>query len=510
MNDTVVVVGAGPVGLMLAYELGLAGVETVLVDRLAQQDRRSPGTAINTAVVEMLTQRGLMESLQPYGFEWPMAHFSHLFLDPAKLSGRHPYTFIVPQTRLERHLEEHVRRLGVDVRRGHELVGLDQHESGVVVQVDSGSGARSIRCRYVVGCDGAGSTVRNLAEIDFVGGESPFHGIVADLRAEQGDDLFALLGMQEYPAGIVTVSPLSPTELRLTIGEFGVAPPDRNAPPTPDELRATISRLTAKDLKIAEPHWLSRWYNVTRHAATYRNRRVFLAGDAGHVHFPLGGQALSTGIEDAVNLGWKLAADIHGWAPPGLLDTYQSERHPVGVRACMTTKAQIALMHPLEEVAPLRQIFKELIQFKDVNEYLVTMVGGLSVRYSMEYPEQGDEIPQHPLLGYRIPNVSLTISTGPAGVAQLFHSGRGVLLDFSRDGARGRGVPGWADRVDTVTAEPTAEIGATVVLARPDGRVAWADQATADNTGLHAALAAWFGVPNTTADNAKTARLGQL
>jgi hypothetical protein len=221
---------------------------------------------------------------------------------------------------------------------------------------------------------------------------------------------------------------------------------------------------------------------------------VFLAGDAAHVHFPLGGQALSTGIEDAVNLGWKLAADVQGWAPKELLDSYHDERHPVGARACMTTRAQVAVMHPLEKVAPLRDVLTELFQFEEVNDYLVKMAAGLDIQYTFEYPGSAGTV-AHPLLGWRLPDIALKTATGVSGVAQALHAGRGVLLDFS--GGAAVELDGWADRVDVVAAEPTTEIDATAVLLRPDGRVAWAhgDDA-AGYAGLLAALAMWFGVPD--------------
>ncbi|RKN50248.1 FAD-dependent monooxygenase [Micromonospora endolithica] len=479
MSSPIVIVGAGPVGLMLAGELGLAGVETVVLERQAEPNEHSRGGAINSAVVEMLTQRGIMDSLRGIGMEFPLAQFAHLPLNTAPLAGRHPFSFAIPHSLLERRLEEWAVKLGADVRRGSEVTGLAQDADGVDVTVRSGSAEHTVRASYVVGCDGADSVVRTLAGIDFPGVDPVFYGMLGDFRVGPGNPLLARIGSNQYDRGICTVVPTGPGTIRVITGEFEVAPPDPTAPVTVAEMTAAIARLVGDEL-AGEPLWMTRWDARTRQAESYRAGRVFVAGDAAHVHFPLGGQALSTGIEDAVNLGWKLAAAVDGWAGPDLLDSYHDERHPVGARACSSTRAQTALMHRMTEIGPLREIFGELIGFADVNAYLVRMAGGLDVRYPM--PGEGD------LPGTRLPDVPLTVGGDETSVAQLLHTGRGLLIDFTAEAT----LPaGWSDRVDHVWATPTDRIDAKAVLLRPDGRVAWAAGLAGGDPV--AALTTWFG-----------------
>jgi 2-polyprenyl-6-methoxyphenol hydroxylase-like FAD-dependent oxidoreductase len=493
VSEPVVVAGAGPTGLMLACELALAGVPAVVLERLAEPGGKSPGMAINPTVVELLDQRGLMDELREDALEWPEAHFAQLFLRPTELGEPHEFSHLVPQAYLERHLEEHARKLGVEMWRGHEVTGVSQDADGVTVRVRFAGGERDVRCAYLVGCDGARSTVRDLAGIDFPGVESPFYGIIGDVAAELTEEVIGQFGAHQCPTGLYTVGPSGPGRVRVATGEFDADPPDRSAPPTEDELRAHISRLTGADTLPGTPIWLIRWENVTRQADRYRSGRVFLAGDAAHVHFPLGGQAMSTGIEDAVNLAWKLAATLRGWAPADLLDSYHVERHPVGARACLTTRAQVALMYPTERVEPLRTVFGELARFPDVNEYLVRMAGGLDVRYPMAGlpdPERA-----HPLVGRRLPTVPLRTADGPSHTSRVLPAGRGLLLDFTGPAGLAEQIAGWADRVDLRSAEPTREIEASALLLRPDGRVAWAEAEPGDGAGLAAALHAWFGAP---------------
>ncbi|WP_255955318.1 FAD-dependent monooxygenase [Streptomyces odontomachi] len=505
MTDPVLIAGAGPVGLMLAQELGLAGVRTVVLERQPEPNERSRGMAINSGVVELLAQRGLMESLSGDGFEFPRAHFAHIFLDPERLGARHPYTFAVPHSKVELRLAERSEKLGVEIRRGTEVIGLDQDESGVTVRVRTSDGAEdTVRGAYLVGCDGTQSAVRELAGIDFPGVDSDFHGIIGDVSVEPGDKLFELLGFHQKDAGFFTVAPAGPDLLRVTTGEFEIEA-DGDAQLTRDDLFDSMERITGIRLTTGTALWLDHWYAPTRQAAQYRSGRVFVAGDAAHVHFPLGGQALSTGLEDAVNLGWKLAAAVQGRAPAGLLDTYHGERHPVGARACASTRAQMALMHPMDKVTPLRDIIAELVQMDDVNEYLVRMVGGLDVRYPFTYPDDAnasdpaDPAGSHPLLGARMSDVPLLTPDGATSMARLLHAGRGVFLDLSGTGALSSAVDGWTDRVAVVTAEPTPEIPATALLVRPDGRVAWA-AAEGPTTTPTGALRAWFGEPDKSED----------
>ncbi|WFE35228.1 FAD-dependent monooxygenase [Micromonospora sp. WMMD975] len=468
MDAAVVIAGAGPTGLLLAAELAQAGVPVVVLERDPEPRLAAMGMAINAGVVDLLAERGLMERIGADGLPWPRAHFAQLWLDPGRLPGRQTYTYLLPQAKLEEHLLAHAEKLGVEIRRGVTVRGVRQDADGVAVDTSAGV----VTAAYLVGCDGADSVVRGAAGITFEGSEVAFDGIAGDVEVPNGHPLYQQLGANEFNSGLFSVAPSGVGLLRVATGEFGRRPADPSAPPDAGELRAAVSRLIGQDIDVGTPRWLGRWNCETRQADRYRVGRVLVAGEAAHVHFPLGGQALSTNLEDAVNLGWKLAAELAGWAPGGLLDSYHDERHPAGARTCLTTAAQLALLYPADRVAPLRAVMNELIEFDAVNEYLVRTAGGLNVRH----PATGCD---HPLVGLRVPGVPL-----PAG--------RGLALRF--DPSVRLDVDGWADRVDLVTAEPSADIAAVALLARPDGRIAWATDGT-DPDGLAAALATWFGAP---------------
>jgi 2-polyprenyl-6-methoxyphenol hydroxylase-like FAD-dependent oxidoreductase len=476
---------------MLACELAVAGVRPTVIDRLDAADERSPGMAINAAVVELLAQRGLMAPLRDDGFEFPLAHFAHLMLDPARLAGRHPFAFAVPHHRLAQRLEERAVQLGARVIRGTELVSLDGDEDGVTAGTAAGE---VIRCRYLVGCDGGGSRVRALAGIDFPGTDLDFRGITADLEVDADDPLMTKLGFHQHDGGLFTVAPAAPGVVRVMVGEFGLPPAPGGVPVALADLQDSVKRVTGSDLITGTPCWIAAWGAPTRVADRYRADRVFLAGDAAHLCFPLGGQALAAGIEDAVNLGWKLAAEVNGWAPARLLFTYHTERHPAGVRMGQTTRAQTALMSQLDKVGPLREVLAELIAFDDVNEYLVKMVGGLDVTYPMACPALS--APTGPLVGRRLPDVPLTAGGQATSTATLLQGGHGLLLNFGDDAGVSRLAAGWAGRLDYVIAEPSPELGVAAMLVRPDGRVAWSSGTGGVwGTGLSAAIHQWFGEP---------------
>jgi 2-polyprenyl-6-methoxyphenol hydroxylase-like FAD-dependent oxidoreductase len=512
MDKTVVIVGAGPAGMVLAYELALAGAEPVVLDLHREQRQNAPGLALNVTVVELLARRGLMEALNGEGVSFPIAHFSHLWLDPTKLSEHHPYTFGLIQARLEGCLIEALRARGVEIRWGHRVTGLRQDAETVTVEAETANGPVTVTGRYAVGCDGADSAVRRLAGIDFPGDDYRFYGITGDLLVPRGSNLFGLLGPDWHPAGAFSAVPAGKAgiqglaamfsnnvtavpdqvPMRVLVGEFEQDAPDPDAAPTVEELHACALRIVGQDLDLGEPLWLSRWGYSRRQATAYRAGRVFVAGDAAHVHFPLGGQALSTGVEDAVNLGWKLAAVLRGTAPESLLDTYHTERHPVGESACRTTQAQVSLLYPWERALPLREILQDLIAFPDVNEYLLKMAAALNIRYPITYPDQPEES-VHPLQGWRLPAIPVEAVSGPTDLARLQHEGGGLLLDMSGDALGDTVAVGWSDRVRTVRAKTTPEVDAAVVLLRPDGRVAWADRSGTDAEGLARALSTWFG-----------------
>ncbi|MDL4815433.1 FAD-dependent monooxygenase [Actinomadura opuntiae] len=485
-DASVVIVGAGPVGLMLACELGLAGVDTVVLDRAPDREtgENLRSTMLHARAADLLDRRGLLDRLRRIEepAKWPMIHFANFWLDLTELLD-HEYSLIVPQLHTVRVLEERARELGADIRRGHEVTGLDQDAAGVTVRVRTPSGDRSVSGRYLAGCDGEDSTVRELAGFEAPPSGAPWYGILADFER-----LDAQWGSTMYPGGLlgITPHPYKKDWVRMMTVEFGVTGPGRNEPVTAAELGESLRRVSGEEWTLEPPAWMYRYSGRTRLASAYRRDRVFLAGDAAHVHYFGAGHGTSTGLHDAVNLGWKLAAEILGWAPPGLLDTYHAERHTVGRRVRMSQQAQLALQYPLDRVEPLRELFGELVGLQDVNRLLVGLVT------DVRYPVDG----AHPLVGRPVPDAALFTARGETRTAELLRAGRGVLIDLSDGAATGLGPAAeWAGRVEAVAAKPVTEIDAAAVLVRPDGHVAWADPEGTDEDGLRAALGTWFGAP---------------
>ncbi|MFF7459460.1 FAD-dependent monooxygenase [Kitasatospora sp. NPDC008115] len=496
MPITVAVVGAGPVGLMLACELKLNGVESVILERLERPSGQSRALGFNARTAELLHQRGLLERFLAEGTPVPVSHFAGLPMDLTKLDSRHKYTLSIAQFKVERLLEEYAVESGVEIRRGHEVVGLRQDDEGVVVSVDGGDGSYELRCEYLVGCDGGAGTVRGLAGIAFPGTGPKVHGILGDVASIETSVEFRT--PLSYPGGIFGVAPIEPSGFRVTTIEYDVPTPSRGTP-TLDELRESIRRVTGEDVRLGEARWLSRFSDSARLAERYRAGRVLLAGDAAHIHYPQSGQGMSLGIADAANLGWKLAAAVNGWAPEGLLDTYHSERHPVGRSVLTNTEAQKAMTFPMDWVRDLRTLFQQLMGYDDVHRHIMEEVTGVGVRYAVP-GGPSDERPGAAgtsLLGRRMPDLDLvTEAGGPTTVAELLRGGRGVLLVLSGDTPPPAVERGWGDRVDVVGAKPAAPAPAAAVLIRPDGHVAWAGDVvdgTADGQRLLDALAAWFG-----------------
>ncbi|HEY8980990.1 MAG TPA: FAD-dependent monooxygenase [Streptomyces sp.] len=485
MERTVVIAGGGPTGLMLAAELGLAGVDAVVLEKLPEPPGWSRALGLQWGSIEALDQRGLAAPVYEYpqvqAFGFGLMRFTGL---EQRLVPRR-----VPQRRIEQLLEARVEELGgVELRRGHAVTGMVQDDDGVTVTVRSEDGEYQIRASYLVGCDGGASTVRKLAGIAFPGTPSTLNGITGDLQVDAAAQL--RFDPQLLPRGFFALIPLGSGLVRISAAEFDTEPVSRDIPPTIEELHELTERLVGRRVDLGEPVLLSRFGSATRHAEHYRAGRVFLAGDAVHIHFPIGGQGLNTGIQDALNLGWKLAARVHGWAPEGLLDSYESERHPVGARVCMNTRAQMALMHPLDEVGPLREMFGELLGLEEVSKHLVHMLTGVDVHYPMGGADG------HPLTGRRVPNAAVVTEIEETTVARTLHGGRGVLFDLSGGRAQLPDVSGWKDRLDKVTAEPSHELGAAALLVRPDGYVAWADGLGEDVEGLSHAVRTWFGEPS--------------
>ncbi len=496
IDTDVVVVGAGPAGLMLAGELRLGGARVMVLERLREPSGQSRGLGFTTRTVEIFDQRGLLPLLgNPERSR--LGHFGGMQFDYGELEDADFGARGVPQHRTEECLATWAVGLGADLRRGWDVRDLVPDDSGVEVVADTPDGERRVHGRYLVGTDGGHSTVRRLAGFAFPGTAATRQMYLADVTGAGIRPRF--LG-ERRPGGMVMAAPLAPGTDRIIIVEDGSTAGERKEVPTFGELADRWERLTGEDIHGARATWIGSFTDRTRQATEYRRGRVLLAGDAAHVHLPAGGQGLSTGVQDAMNLGWKLAAEVAGHAPADLLDTYHSERHSVGQRLLMNTRAQGMLFVGGPDMDPLRSLMSELVALSGVRRHLAGIVSGLDIRYDV-----GNS---HPLAGSRLPPRTLTVipdpddpNAGPRRVstAELLHGGRGLLLDLTGEPGTRKLGEGWEDRVVTVTAEADDVLGPgtgpLALLVRPDGYIAWAGSAGAVPDGLPTALRRWFGEP---------------
>ena len=470
MIDVIVAVG-GPTGLMLAAELRLHGVRTVVLEKDTEPTRYVRALGLHARSVEVLDQRGLLQRFLTLGRQYPLGGFAGIPAPaPDRLDTAHPYILGIPQTTTDRLLSEHATALGAELRRGCELVGLSQDDHGVSAELADGT---RLRARYLVGCDGGRSTVRKLLGVGFPGEPTRVDTLIGEMQVTAPPETVAAV-----------VAEVRTTQLRFGLGPVGdgvyrvVVPADavaedRTVPPTLHEVQRQLQAFAGTDFGVHSPRWLSRFGDATRLAEHDRVDRVLLAGDAAHIHPPVGGQGLNLGIQDAFNLGWKLAADIHGWAPPALLDSYHTERHPVAAAVLDLTRAQMELIAPEPGPRSVRRLLADLMNFADVNRYLTEKIAAIGIRYDL-----GEG---HDLLGRRLRDVTLQRGR----LYELMHTGHGLLLDQT-----GRlSVTGWADRVDHIV-DLSDELDVPAVLLRPDGHVAWVGD---DQQDLLDRLPTWFG-----------------
>jgi 3-(3-hydroxy-phenyl)propionate hydroxylase len=479
-EHAVVIVGGGPTGLMLAAELALAGVDAAIVERRASQELAgSRAGGLHSRTIEVLDQRGVAERFLSQGQIHKAVHF-HVPLDISDFPTRHNYVLGLWQNHIERILGEWVDELAVPIYRERQVTGFTQDDDGVDVEL---SDDQRMTAQYLIGCDGGRSSIRKAAGIEFPGWDATTSWLIAE--AEMSDQ--PQWGFRNDAVGTHAIGKLEDGRARVVLTEQHVGSASE---PTLRDVSEALVAVYGTDFGIHSPTWISRFTDMTRQAAAYRDRRILLAGDAAHVHPPVGGQGLNIGVQDAMNLGWKLAQVIKRISPDSLLDTYHAERHPVGARALRNTMAQIALRRVDDRTKALGDYVSELLSMDEPRRRLAAEMSGLNIRY--EFGEG------HPLLGRRVPDLDLITANGPLRVFTLLRDARPVLLNLGEPGSFD--ITAWADRVRSVDAKYVGTwelpaIGAVAapaaVLIRPDGYVAWVGDRT--QPGLVDALTAWFG-----------------
>lgn len=479
----VVIVGAGPTGLMLAGELKLAGIDVVIIERRANQyldESRAKG--LHSRAVEVLDQRGIAERFISEGQQHPSVGFGGVRLDISDFPTRHNYLLGLSQSKFELILADWAKELGVPIMRSHEVTSFTQDDNGVTIEVSDG---QSLRADYLVGCDGGRSLVRKIADIDFPGLDASISYIIAEVKMDEEPKF----GTRPEGGGIGKAA--DGESIGVVVGEKAVKHADE---PSMDELREALISTYGTDFGLRSINWISRFSDATQQAASYRNGRVLLAGDAAHIHPPQGGQGLGTGLQDAINLGWKLAQVVNKTSPESLLDSYHAERHPVGARVLQNTRAQIVMSKPDGQHAALREIMTELLGLDESRKHIVGMLSGLDIHYDL-----GEG---HPLLGRRMPDLDLQTADGPTRMFSLLHDAKAVLLNLGE--ADGFDISAWSNRVRLVTAtyEGRWELpvlgevtSPSAVLIRPDGYVAWTGHVA--DPELPQVLTTWFGLATT-------------
>ncbi len=494
-EHAVIIAGGGPAGMMLAAELALAKVDVVVIER--RPDHVLVGSragGFHSRTIELLDQRGVADRFLAEGQVAQASMIGTTVLDMSDFPTRHPYSLGIWQNHIERVMAAWVAELPVQIHYGSEVTGFAQDDTGVDVELADG---RSLRAHYLVGCDGGRSLVRKAAGIEFPGWDPSKSNLIAEVEVSEEPDLgirkdalgVHAIGRLEYEIRGGEVVYMDGGPVRVMVTEQDLGP---GGEPTLSDLSEALIRVYDTDFGAHSPTWISRFTDMTRQAAAYRSGRVLLAGDSAHVHYPAGGQGLSLGVQDAVNLGWKLAQVINGTSAESLLDTYHDERHPVAARALRHTMAQTALQRQDERTGALVDVVSELAMMDEPRRHLVGIVSGLDIHYDL-----GEG---HPLLGRRMPDLDLLTADGPLRVFTLLHDAKPLLLNLGELGDVD--IAPWADRVRLIDAEYAGPwelpvLGAVTaplaVLIRPDGYVAWVGDRT--QVALPEALSTWFGPP---------------